>query len=196
MCVIGRRVCPLPGKPCRFPLRHENLTSGGAKRDVRSLSTKLTPPKSAAALIIVLIVAGVVWHGVTIGTFERIWDDLVERPDAPMRFRLILQPLMAALVAIRDGLEDGRTGRSPFFWTVLRDPGRRVGRLNEGLNGTARIILLAVAMDTIYQIIVLKRFYPTEAVGIAVLLAFVTCLVIRGPVTRLARQWLGSAPPH
>lgn len=113
-----------------------------------------------------------------------------------MRFRLILQPLTAALVAIRDGLEDARTGRSPYFWTVLRDPRRRVGRLNEGLNGTARIILLAVAMDTIYQIIVLKRFYPTEAVGMAVLLAFVPYLVIRGPVTRLARQWLGSAPPH
>jgi hypothetical protein len=51
-------------------------------------------------------------------------------------------------------------------------------------------------MDTIYQIIVLQRFYPTEAVGIAVLLAFVPYLVIRGAVTRLARQWLGSAPPH
>lgn len=144
--------------------------------------------KSAATLIIVLIVAGVVWHGVTIETFERIWGDLVERPDAPMRFRLILQPLMATLVAIRDGLKDARTGRSPYFWTVLRDPRRRVARLDEGLNGTARIILLAVAMDTIYQIIVLKRFYPTEAVGIAVLLAFVPYLVIRGPVTRLTRQ--------
>ena len=42
--------------------------------------------KLAAALIIVLIVSGVVWHGVTIGTFERIWDDLVEeRSDAPVR---------------------------------------------------------------------------------------------------------------
>jgi len=153
--------------------------------------------KLAAALIIVLIVAGVVWHGVTIGTFERIWDDLVEeRPDAPVRFRLFLQPLMAALVAIREGLKDARTGRSPYFWTVLRDPRRRVRRLNEGLNGTARIILLALAMDTIYQIIVLQRFYPTEAVGIAVLLACVPYLVIRGLVTRLARQCLGSAPPH
>jgi hypothetical protein len=51
-------------------------------------------------------------------------------------------------------------------------------------------------MDTVYQIIVLKRFYPTEAVGIAVLLAFVPYLVIRGPVARLARQWPRSAPPH
>src|SRR5215469_11649114 len=133
--------------------------------------------KLAAALMISLIVAGVVWHGVTIGTFERIWDDLFERSDAPVRFRLFLQPLMAAIVAIRDGLKDARTGRSPYFWTVLRDPHRRTRRLNEGLNGTARIILLAVAMDTIYQIIVLKQFYPTEAVGIAVLLAFVPYIV-------------------
>ena len=152
--------------------------------------------KLAAALIIVLIVSGVVWHGVTIGTFERIRDDLAEPSGTPVRFRLIFQPLMAALVAIRHGLKDARTGRSPYFWTVLRDPRRRVKRLNEGLNGTARIILLALAMDTIYQVIVLKWFYPTEAVGVAVLLAFVPYLVIRGPAARLARRWLGSAPPH
>ena len=34
--------------------------------------------KLVVALIIVLIVAGVVRHGVTIGTFERIWDGLVD----------------------------------------------------------------------------------------------------------------------
>jgi hypothetical protein len=47
----------------------------------------------AIALIIVLIVTGVVWHGVTTATFERIGNDLVGRPDGPVRFRLILQPL-------------------------------------------------------------------------------------------------------
>jgi hypothetical protein len=107
--------------------------------------------KLAIALIVALTVAGVVWQDVTIETVARIRDDLVERPGTPMRFRLILQPLMATLVAIRDGLTDARTGRSPYFWTVLRDPRRRGKRVNEGLNQTARIILLAVVMDTIYQ---------------------------------------------
>jgi hypothetical protein len=149
--------------------------------------------KLAAASIVVLIAAGVVWHGVTIGTFERIWDDLVEPSGTPVRFRLIFPPLMAGLVAFRDGLKDARTGRSPYFWTVLRDRRQRIRRLNEGLNGTARVVLLAVAMDTIYQIIVLQQFYPTEAVGIAMLLAFVPYLVVRGPVTRVARQWGGAS---
>jgi hypothetical protein len=43
---------------------------------------------------IVLFVAGVLWHGVTAATFQRFWHDLVERPDEPMRFRFVLQPLM------------------------------------------------------------------------------------------------------
>src|ERR1700761_863417 len=92
--------------------------------------------KLVVALILILIVAGVVWHGVSIPTFRRIWHDLVARPDAPMRFRFILQPLMVAIVAIRDGLKDARTGRSPYFWTMLRDPSQRSRRLNEGLNAT------------------------------------------------------------
>ena len=70
----------------------------------------------------------------------------------------------------------------------------RTGRLREGLNATARIILLGLVMDVIYQIMVLKRFYPAEAVIVAVMLAFVPYLFIRGPIARIARRW--SARPQ
>src|SRR5436309_1605334 len=81
--------------------------------------------KLVVAFILVMVVAGIVWHGVSIPTFWRIWHDLVERPDAPMRFHFILQPLMVAIVAIRDGLKDARTGRSPYFWAILGEPPER-----------------------------------------------------------------------
>jgi hypothetical protein len=152
--------------------------------------------KLVVACMLVLIVAGVVWNGVTIATFERIWRQLIERTDAPMRFRFILQPLMAAIAAILAGLKDARMGRSPYFWTLLRNPRERIERLNEGLNATARIILLGLVMDAIYQIIVLKRFYPAEAVIVALLFAFVPYVIIRGPVVRIERRWLGGAPPN
>jgi hypothetical protein len=145
--------------------------------------------KLVVASLLVLIVAGVVWHGVSIPTFRRIWHDLVARPDASMRFRFILQPLMAAIVAIRHGVNDARTGRSPYFWTMLGNPRERAQRLNEGLNATARIILLGLVMDAIYQVIVLRRFYPAEAVIVALLFAFVPYVIIRGPVARIARRW-------
>jgi hypothetical protein len=150
--------------------------------------------KLVIVLAIVLIVAGMLWHGLTYETFARFWHDLVERPDGPMRFRFILQPVMATIAAIRDGLVDARLGRSPHLMTVLRNPKERVGRLNEGLNATARIILLGIAMDVIYQLIVLKTFYPGEALVVALLLAFVPYLIIRGLVARIARQWHRGTP--
>lgn len=151
--------------------------------------------KLVVAFILVMIVAGIVWHGVSIEVFKRIWHQLIERADAPMRFRFIL-PLMAAIAAILAGLKDARAGRSPYFWTLLRNPRERIERLEEGLNATARIILLGLVMDAIYQIIVLKRFYPAEAVIVALLFAFVPYVIIRGPVLRIERWWLGGASPN
>jgi hypothetical protein len=152
--------------------------------------------KLVVVSLLVLIVAGVVWHGVSIATFKRIWYQLIERTDAPMRFRFILQPLMAAIAALLAGLKDARTGRSPYFWTMLGDPRERFERLAEGLNATARIIVLGLVMDAIYQIIVLKRFYPAEAVIVALLFAFVPYVIIRGPAARIARRWLSSGSAH
>jgi hypothetical protein len=59
------------------------------------------------------------------------------------------------------------------------------------LNATARIILLGIVMDVIYQIIVLKRFYPVESVIVAVALGFVPYFVLRGIVTRVLLVWYG-----
>jgi hypothetical protein len=46
-------------------------------------------------------------------------------------------------------------------------------------------------MDVIYQIIVLKRFYPVESVIVAVALGFVPYFVLRGIVTRVLLVWYG-----
>ena len=137
--------------------------------------------------LILLTIAGVVWHGVTFATIQRVWRQLMERPDGPMAFRFILQPSMAALAAFFRVRKDARVGRAPYFWTVLRNPQERVTWLREGLNATARIILLGLIMDAIYQIIVLARFYPVEAVIIAVLLGFVPYLLFRVVLTRILR---------
>jgi hypothetical protein len=111
-----------------------------------------------------------------------------------MTFRFILQPMMAAIAALHDGIRDAQTGRSPYFWTVLTNPAKRAGRLREGLISTARILLLGLGMDAIYQATVLKTFYPGEAAIIAILLAFIPYLLLRGPFARLARWWLARKP--
>jgi hypothetical protein len=146
----------------------------------------------AGLLVLGLIIVGGVWHGVSPTVFRRLWQNILDRPGGPMTFRFILQPTMAAIAALHDGVKDARMGRSPFFWTLLSNRAKRGGRLREGLISTARIILLGLMMDTIYQVIVLKTFYPAEAATIAIVLAFVPYALLRGPIERAARWRLSK----
>jgi hypothetical protein len=148
--------------------------------------------KLVIAVAIIMIVAGAYWHGAAEDIVERVWANLTARPSGRMWFRFVLQPSMAALAAIRDGRKDARSGRSPFLTTLLREPRQRTERLNEALNATARIILLGLAMDVGYQLIELEEFYPGEALIVAIVLAFFPYLLIRGPVTRIARRRRGD----
>jgi hypothetical protein len=100
---------------------------------------------------------------------------------------------MAAIAALRDGVEDARLGRRPYLWAIMRGvrgvEGRR-GRLWEEIVSTARILILGVIMDTVYHWVVFRMFYPVQAAVIAVLLAFVPYLLLRGPFARITRHWL------
>jgi hypothetical protein len=144
-------------------------------------------------LVIAFVVIGAMWYGFSAEVRQRAWQDLLARPGGPMTFRFILQPIMAAVAALLDGMKDAESGRSPYFWTVLTNPRERGGRLWEGLVATARVILLGLCMDVIYQLIVLKTFYPVEAVIVTIALAFVPYLLLRGPFARIVRWWRGDA---
>jgi hypothetical protein len=122
-------------------------------------------------------------------TLTRFWHDLLARPSGPFAFRFLLQPTMAAIAAIRAGLVDARTGRSPYFLALWTEPAERAKRLSEALSATGRIFLLGLAMDGIYQFVVLRKFYPLEALVISLVLAVMPYFLIRGPVARVARWW-------
>ena len=121
---------------------------------------------------------------------SRIWNDLAGRISGPMTFRLYLQPLMALLFALRDGVKDARDGRQPYYHALVTDPESRGLRLREGFNAVSRVFILAVIMDLIYQLIALRWFYPGEALIVAFALAFLPYLLFRGLANRIARSLL------
>ncbi len=143
----------------------------------------------AVALLIVLSVWGFLKHGLSLDTQKRLWRDVFERPGGPMTFRFMLQPTMAFIAALHDGIKDARMGRPLYSWSLLTSRDGRAARLREGFLATARIILLAVGMDAIYQLKVLDTFYPGEMVVVALLLAFLPYVLLRGPISRIARRW-------
>ena len=118
----------------------------------------------------------------------RFWDQLIAQPSGPLAFRLILQPIMAAILAILDGLKDARAGRPLYTWTILTDPAQRAGYLREGLKRVCRVIIFALVMDAIYQFLVLRWFYLGEALVTAFVLAVLPYLLMRGPAARIARR--------
>jgi hypothetical protein len=109
--------------------------------------------------------------------------DLLGRIDGPMKFRVVLQPIMAIVLAFRDGRRDFREQRAPYFWALLRGMGARGDLLRDGGHGIYRVFVLAVILDVIYQYIALERFYPTQS--LAVILAVIPYFFMRGPANRL-----------
>ena len=92
------------------------------------------------------------------------------------------------IFAIRDGLKDAREGKPYYFWALLTDPAHRREHLGEAWKAVARVFGFAVVMDAIYQYIVLRWFYPGEALIVAFILAFLPYLLLRGLVNRIARS--------
>jgi hypothetical protein len=118
----------------------------------------------------------------------RVGSQLLDRVSGPMKFRLILQPAMAAFFAIRSGLADAKAGKPPYLWALLWDRGQREAMLKDGWKSVGRVFILALVLDVVYQIIVLRFVYPGEAVIVAVVLAIVPYLIVRGLTTRIARK--------
>jgi hypothetical protein len=105
-----------------------------------------------------------------------------------MTFRLIMQPAVAILIAIRAGLRDAREGRPPFLWTVFSNPGRRHELLRQARDDLGSVFIVALVLDSIYQIIVHSGIYALELLLTATILALVPYAIVRGLVTRLARR--------
>ncbi|MFC3549512.1 hypothetical protein ACFOLC_00615 [Lysobacter cavernae] len=129
---------------------------------------------------------------------QRFWTDLVARSDGPMTFRFFLQPTMAFIAALHDGIKDAKAGRAPYFQRLVHgDKTARLTAFREGFTAVTRVLLLGVGMDVIYQYKMYSQgkqdflFYPTEALVIVVLLAFVPYLLLRGPIKRIATWWFG-----
>ena len=121
-----------------------------------------------------------------IGT--RFLENMLARVSGPMSLRLVLQPTMAAIFAIRSGLKDARDGRPAFLWTVLTDPASRADLVKDGWKSVGKVFLIAMALDIVYQIVVAHFIYPLEVLVTAFLLAIVPYVCLRGLVTRIARK--------
>jgi hypothetical protein len=120
--------------------------------------------------------------------FSRVWEMLVGRVNGPLTFRLLAQPAVAAILAVRAGLRDAREGRPPyFFWGMFTHPPRSRELFQRAWKDVGKVFIVAVTLDVIYELIVYRWVYPVQALIVATVLAIVPYLLICGPVARIVR---------
>jgi len=124
----------------------------------------------------------------------RITHNLIGRLDGPMTFRLILQPIMAGILAARDGFRDARQGCVPYGWLLVTDGAARRLNIRDGWRSIRGVFFLALLVDVINQLIELRWVYPGEALIVAEILALAPYIGLRGISNRAARLWLRAQP--
>ena len=102
----------------------------------------------------------------------------------------ILQPTIAAILALRAGINDARNGRPAYLWAAFTKPAYRSQLLHGGWKDIRTPFLVSAVLDTIYQLISHRFIYPLELLFTATLLALVPYLILRGPVNRIARRFI------
>lgn len=117
---------------------------------------------------------------------RRFWENLIGRSNGPMNLRLVIQPAVAGVLAIRAGLKDAKEGRPAFLWAAISNPAYRPELLRQGVRDVGKVFAVAVVLDAVYQLIVQRGVYLLELLVVAMALAIVPYILIRGPVSRLA----------
>lgn len=107
------------------------------------------------------------------------WNELVGRQSGPLHLRLLLQPVVATVLAVRAGRLDLRRGRSRNLRPMRPHPRKWQQSLLEAWRDVGTLFLVGLALDLTYQVIALHAFRISHALIVAVVLAVVPYVVVR-----------------
>jgi hypothetical protein len=113
-------------------------------------------------------------------------EDIPKRLVGPGRFRFILQPLIATILGIRNGLADARAGRPPYLWALLFHRHLRGEMVRTGLATVANLLLMGILMDSIFQWVLLGASYPGVALVVGPVLIVAPYSIARALSNRFA----------
>ena len=114
-------------------------------------------------------------------------EDIPKRLTGPGRFRFILQPLVAIILGIRNGLSDARAGRPTYLYGLLFHGDLRKELLRTGLATVANLLLMGILIDSVCQWLILGTSYPGAAVVVGPVLIVAPYGIARSLSNRLAR---------
>jgi hypothetical protein len=122
------------------------------------------------------------------GFVQSMWN-------GPGHFRFYLQPLLALALGLRDGVADARAGRPPYGLFIAAGQGPPLHRLAQVAKQLAVPLVVAIAMDWVFQLIIRGRVHPLVSVVYAAVFVAFPYVLSRGVTNRTARR-LVHGPTH
>ena len=115
-----------------------------------------------------------------------VLERFIDRLTGPMHVRFIVQPVMAIILGIRDGIRDAREGRTPFLQDVCTRPEGRARKLKEALVRLLIPLIVAIVLDAVVQYMLFQRVRVLGAVVVGTVIMGLPYSIARGITNRIA----------
>lgn len=113
---------------------------------------------------------------------------LEARAVGPGSMRLIIQPLVAVALGVRDGIMDANAGRPPYLFGMLFARERRRELIRDGINHTTKPMAVGIALDMILQWYIFRSVRLYAAVLVGIFLIGLPYGLSRGIANRITRR--------
>ncbi|HEY2547770.1 MAG TPA: hypothetical protein VGI46_16990 [Candidatus Acidoferrum sp.] len=124
---------------------------------------------------------------------KEFFEDLLARLFGAGRLRFILQPTVAALIGMRDGIKDAREGHPPFLLALRSGLAGKNALLRSAFKSIRDLMSIAILLDVISQFLIFRRIHPGAALLVGPLLIAVPYAVSRALTNRVSRTRIRSA---
>lgn len=121
--------------------------------------------------------------------FLQLFEGVARRFGGPGGFRLIIQPILAIALGVRDGLADARAGEPAYLIGILFHPERRQELMGTTLKHILMPFSIGVLMDLILQYFIFERVRVVWGLVAGLLLIGLPYSLARGITNRIAARW-------
>jgi hypothetical protein len=116
-------------------------------------------------------------------------EGLEARMTGPGKGRFVVQPLIAIVLGIRDGIADAKQGKPPYFIRFLFKSDRKLFVFKTGLKSIAAPLSVGIVLDMILQWMIFEAVSLLPAIIAGTILVAFPYAVARGLSNRVARRW-------
>jgi hypothetical protein len=119
---------------------------------------------------------------------KQFFEDMLARLSGAGRLRFILQPTVALIIGIRDGIKDSRDGCPPFLLGLVSHRARRTELLRSAFTSVRDLVAVAIILDVISQFLIFDDVHPGAALVLGPVLIAVPYSISRALANRISRR--------